>query len=711
MKSILFLSRLLINAETRYWPTELKIADLVWVVKKVHHMIKAVKFTTIIYTNHFAAVTITHQTSLNMTFIEKLNLWLIQASEYLQRFCLNIHYKPERTNTISDALFRLASCDYLSETDESSLDALHTAAISTYFNTLIELSSAFCQWILDGYVLKGWWERINTMICRNNALNIDMNAASLPYTMVWGLIYYKNIEWGYWLCISAILYKKVFKLAHNFMRHSGYAHTHKRLTDSLYLLNLFKHLHEYICHCSQCQLMQTPHHHPYEAMQFILMPSRPFYIITIDFILTLSQSTERFNTIMSVTDKFSKAVTFISEWKIMTAEDWAISLMNQLALLNWGLSRAILFNWDCKFTAALWKGLFKQLNVNLLFSTTYHLQTDSSFKVINQVTEIVLHHWLTILKLIQNWPTVLPQLQAALNNSTKYSSILLMSNQVLFSFCTREPLNFLWVEESDVVETSFDKHKNMIDPVDSLANHINSKVVFNENVNVATQQPKRVKLTATYQYRPAHIDAKNAIAFVSMQMKHYYDKAHTSRYFQMNNMVNLHLHWGYFLSSIENKKLNQQFVDPLCITEWISRLAYRLNIPASWKIHDIVFITHLEPVTSAEEDSYCCSQFDHSDTVIMSLNTEPEWEIKRFIQWHTHWKGWGFTTEYLVWWLGYGPEFNSWINIKNLDKARELMNKFDEANAWDQKGVLLWGYSQQDTGLLCCWQIAMTILV
>jgi len=432
--------------------------------------------------------------------------------------------------------------------------------------------------------------------------------------------------------------------------------------------------------------MQTPHHCPYEAMQFILMPLRPFHVIIINFILTLPQFTEGFNIIMSVTDKFSKVNTFIPEQKTMTAEDWVIGLMNQLALLNWGLLRAILSDQDCKFTAALWKGLFKQLNVHLLFSTIYHSQTDSSSEVINQVAEIALRHWLITLIQIQNWSTVLPQLQAALNNSTKYSSILLTPNQVLFSFHTREPLNLLQVDEPDVVESSFNKHENIIDLIDSVANHTNTKVT--RNANVVLKQPKRVKLTATYQYKPVHIDVKDAIAFTSMQMKHYYNKAHMSRYFQSGNMVNLHLHWGYSLPGIENKKLNQQFVDPLRVAEWIDWLAYHLDIPASWKIHDVISIVHLEPATSAEKDPYCRSRPDHSEAVIMSPDTEPEWKIKRFIQQRTHWKGWGFTTEYLVRWLGYGPEFNSWINVKDLGKARELMNEFNEANTQDQKEVL-----------------------
>ena len=82
-QSILFLSRLLTDAETRYWPTELEIAGIVWVVKKVRHMIEASTQSTVIYTDHSAAISIVRQTSLNTTSTEKLNLRLIRASEYL----------------------------------------------------------------------------------------------------------------------------------------------------------------------------------------------------------------------------------------------------------------------------------------------------------------------------------------------------------------------------------------------------------------------------------------------------------------------------------------------------------------------------------------------------------------------------------------------------------------------------------------------------
>lgn len=145
---ILFLSRLLTEAETRYWPTELEIAGIVWVVKKIRHMIEAAQLTTIIYTDHSAAVAIVRQTSLNTTSVEKLNLRLIRASEYLQRFRLDIRYKPGKSNIVPDALSRLASREY-HPSDESSLDALSVQAFPV---SLVEMSPEFRQRVIKGLV-------------------------------------------------------------------------------------------------------------------------------------------------------------------------------------------------------------------------------------------------------------------------------------------------------------------------------------------------------------------------------------------------------------------------------------------------------------------------------------------------------------------------------------------------------------------------------
>ncbi len=86
---------------------------------------------------------------------------------------------------------------------------------------------------------------------------------------------------------------------------------------------------------------------------------------------------------MSVTDKFSKAITLILNQDIITTENWAIALLNCLALLNWGLSRAIISDWDCKFLMSLWKKVFKQFKIDLLYLSVYHSQINSSSEAIN----------------------------------------------------------------------------------------------------------------------------------------------------------------------------------------------------------------------------------------------------------------------------------------------------------------------------------------
>ena len=78
---IIFLSKLINAAERNYWPTELEVATIVWVVRKIRHMIEASETpSVIIYTDHSAAVQISRQTTLSTSSIDKLNLRLVRAS-------------------------------------------------------------------------------------------------------------------------------------------------------------------------------------------------------------------------------------------------------------------------------------------------------------------------------------------------------------------------------------------------------------------------------------------------------------------------------------------------------------------------------------------------------------------------------------------------------------------------------------------------------
>ena len=177
-------------------------------------------------------------------------------------------------------------------------------------------------------------------------------------------------------------------------------------------------------------------------MQPILSPPWPFHTITLDFILGLPTSIEGFDCVMSVTDKFSKAVTFVPGKTNWGGREWAVQLLARLDLLGWGLPNAIISDRDVQFVAGLWRAIFEHLHVKLFYSTAYHPQTDSASEATNQQAEIALWYYLMTMDNLAEWPTVLPRLQAASNNTYR-SSTCQTPNEVLYGFRPSEALDLL----------------------------------------------------------------------------------------------------------------------------------------------------------------------------------------------------------------------------------------------------------------------------
>jgi hypothetical protein len=105
---IMFLSKILIFVETKYWLIELKMIEVVWIVKKIRYLIKnSRKSLKIIFIDHSTIAEIIKQISLTFSNTNKLNLRLVKASQYLFALFIEIRVKLEKFHVISNALFRL----------------------------------------------------------------------------------------------------------------------------------------------------------------------------------------------------------------------------------------------------------------------------------------------------------------------------------------------------------------------------------------------------------------------------------------------------------------------------------------------------------------------------------------------------------------------------------------------------------------------------
>ena len=97
------------EVEIKYWPTELEIVGLIWVIRKIRHMIESAKQINVILIDHTANISIVKQTTFANNNTDKLNFRLIRASIYLSQFRLNVKYRPGKKHVIPDVLSRLFS--------------------------------------------------------------------------------------------------------------------------------------------------------------------------------------------------------------------------------------------------------------------------------------------------------------------------------------------------------------------------------------------------------------------------------------------------------------------------------------------------------------------------------------------------------------------------------------------------------------------------
>ena len=247
---------------------------------------------------------------------------------------------------------------------------------------------------------------------KNTVNNQDIAEWSvrLHFTYQNDLLYYiDNVNGWECLCIPACFKKKIFELVHDKQHYDGFHCTYNHISASLFLYHLTKHLKAYILHCSECQLNQMKWHSLYGSLNFISTLSISFYTVMMNFVLTLSQTTDGLNNLFTVTDKFMKWVLLLPEKSTYSVTDWANVLLLSLIDHDWDISHQIISDCDCKFLSFFWQALFKKLDTKLLISMTYHSQTDSQSKHINQMVEITLCYFL-ISNSDKVYITVLPYL-------------------------------------------------------------------------------------------------------------------------------------------------------------------------------------------------------------------------------------------------------------------------------------------------------------
>ena len=142
----------------------------------------------------------------------------------------------------------------------------------------------------------------------------------------------------------------------------------------------------------------------------------------------------------------------------------------------------------------------------------------------------------------------------------------------------------------------------------------------------------------------------------------------------------LKLHKKYTQSGLNNRKFDKQRIGPISVLFKIKKFAYKLDIPTTWKIHFVVFITHLKPA-SEKEDFYEKKSIKFESVKIEKNDEIDTYEMKKIIakrimrigkksRRRAH-------SEFKIKWIEWNDHHNNWMKQNELTHCKKLLAEFE----------------------------------
>ena len=338
--------------------------------------------------------------------------------------------------------------------------------------------------------------------------------------------------------------------------HLGRDKTFDRLARAFYWPRMRPTVEDYCRTCDTCQAVKPSHLGKMGLQYPNAVPERPFATISMDFIIRLPETKRGHTAIYGITDCLSGRVCLIPTVNEVTAEQVA-ELTWQFWVRNFGLPERIISDRDTKFTSAFWKRLHEVCKTTLNMSTANHPQTDGRSERTNHTLEDIIRGYVSPYH--DDWDEHLMTAEIAINDAPNVST-----GQTPFYLSMglhpRTPLSLI--------------------------------MPTNKKSNTKAESADEFVKRRQEEFR----HARDAMRRAQERQAKYANRGRLDVQFKVGDKVLLatsHLR----LPEAQNasRKLQPRYHGPYVVKEVISPVAYRLSLPKSFKIHDVIHISHLKP--------------------------------------------------------------------------------------------------------------------
>jgi hypothetical protein len=416
---------------------------------------------------------------------------------------------------------------------------------------------------------------------------------------------------------------RVLQSRHDFPAagHFGFNKTLELVSRDFWWPQMWKAVKDFVLSCDTCSRSKNPRHRPYGLLQPLPVPQRPWSSVSMDFITDLPPSAT-FDAICVVVDRLTKMAHFIPCRKSISGEETAKLFLDNIYRYH-GLPDDIISDRGPQFISRFWRSLFEILKVDIKLSSAFHPQTDGQTERVNQVLEQYLR--CTINYQQDDWTSYLSLAEFAYNNSIHAST-----QQTPFY------ANYGYHPKLDMLASTGDKNP----AAENLAKHLSEIQAI---LKMQLQQAQDLYKTSADRLR------KKSPAF------HVGDKV-----------------WLLRRNIKTNRpcdKLDYRRLGPFCIQEQINPVAYRLELPASMKVHPVFHVSLLE----AYKESTISGRLQPSPPSV-EVEGHDEYEVEEVLDSRRR-RG---KLQYLIQWRGYDINERTWEPAANLANAPLKVQEFHQ---------------------------------
>ena len=458
-----------------------------------------------------------------------------------------------------------------------------------------------------------------------------------------GLIYFEDWNGNNKLCVPRDLQTKITSEVHDSISesaHAGYYKTYNRIASTYYWPRMSRSIKTFVNTCDVCQKSKPRRHAPVGLLRPIPIPTRPFEVVSMDFIPELPES-NGFDSILVIVDKLTKYGIFIPCSTRITEEDTA-KLFFKHIIAQYGLPQQVITDRDSRWRNDFWGEICQLMGTRRSLTTAYHPQADGQTEILNQTIEIALRAYIGPSR--NDWEQHLDAISLAYNSSPH--TVTTFAPAYLLRGFT--PVTF----------------SSLINP----PSHIPRP--SNWDSGEALNQ-KAVEMWENFESDCTR--AKEALLLSQVHQQRAYNKGRLIKEFNEGDLVVLNPHSLDLLKTEKGRgnKLLMRYDGPFEIIRKLSPVTYQLRLPASYGIHPVLNIAHLEEYKSSPSSlgERPTKRLNRQD-----FNELPEFEVEAIIGERLRKTRAGRRTrEFKVRFTGYGPEFDEWLPPRNLRNAPELL--------------------------------------